>query len=498
LSKTLFKKIKRTRIKNLRQELIECCLLPKSNTNELKEITNKISQNIWKTDPSGKLLQLMLDAIRKAREIICVSSFLINEKSLIQAMLDASKRGVRVYILTSELKIEEDLDDEDSQEDIKAHRALLDEIAGKLLVRTANHFHAKFILIDPTDEHNSIGFLLTANLNHKALLGTSELGLIIRGTPVHEFYELFCYAFWAESEHELLEPGRFRDVIRKEKITLPALSTITFTTKKKTSLKQQIRFLINNSHEELIISAYGFDENYEISDLILQQIQNGRKVIILAPTRQKIMNLLKRFHESGAEVLLNDHHHAKAILVRNHTSKKGVIFTANLTAKGLDSGFEAGMTVFGNDLLELERILDAWYTEFSFTLNTQVPLGNLSGKIQILENNTFVEKDVKPSLSIDLGEIEANNIFEMESTEPENFPHPNSNALGHEIRYEWTIIPPLLPPDAQRVKTNSDLPLYKRKNHTYVLIKNEKEIKKAKELSKVHRAKIVVAPKALS
>ena len=500
MSRNIFKKSKRTFIKDLRKEVIACCLLPKPNADKHRKTTNKISQNIWKTDPTGKLLQLMIEAIRKAKNIICVSSFLLNEKSLIEAMLDASNRGVRVYILTSELKIEEDLVDEDeiSQKIREEHLKLLDKIAGKLLVRTAGHFHSKFIIIDPTDENNSIGFLLTANLKHKALLGTNELGVIIRGSPVYEFYELFCYAFWAESEHELLEPGRFRDVTGKEKINLPPLPTISFTTNKNTCLKQQILSIINNSKGELIISAYGFDDNYEIPDLILLQIQSGRKVIILAPPRPRIMNILKKFQEAGAEVFLNDYHHAKAILVRNNAHMEGFIFTANLTAKGLDNGFESGIVVSEDDLLELERILDEWINDFSFTLNTKVPIGDVMSKIRILENNSLIEKEVRPYLTVDLGEIEANSIFEIESAEPKSFPPPDPNEIGHEIRYEWTVIPPLLPNDAKRVKTDSELPLYEKKNQTYVLIKNEKELEIATQLSKTHHAKIVVEYKTFS
>jgi len=490
--------MRRTFTQDLRKEIIPCCLIPRTNADGHRKKMKKISQNIWKTDPTGKLLQLMIEAIGKAQDIICVSSFLMNERSLIEAMLNASTRGVRVYLLTSELRIEDDLEDEISQKFREEHLKLLDEIAGKLLVRTAGHFHAKFIIIDPSDENNAIGFLLTANLNHKALLGTNELGVIIRGKTVYEFYELFCYAFWNESEHELLEPGRFRDVIRKENINLPPLSTISFTTNKNTSLKHQIRSFINSSTGELIISAYGFDENYDISDLILQQIQNGRKVIILAPPRPKIMNILKDFQEAGAEVLLNDYHHAKAILVRNNAHKEGCIFTANLTAKGLDNGFESGMVVSEDDLLELERILNEWINEFSFVLKTNIPVGEIMGKILLPENNSLIEKEVKPYLTIDLSEIEANSVFEIESTEPKSFPHPDSSELGHEIRYEWTVIPPLLPKGAKRVKTDSELPLYKKKNQTYVVIKNEKEIELASQLSKTHHAKIVVEYKTLS
>lgn len=494
MSDSSFKRLKKFQIKNLRKEIIKCCLIYRDVPEFDKINSNKFSQNVFETESSGALLKQMIDAIERAEDIICVSTFLINERSLTDAMLNATSRGVRVYILTSELNIESESEDDDeiSQKNREEHLKLLDEIAGKILVRTANHFHSKFLIIDPNTYDNSIGFLLTANLKNKALFGNGEIGIILRGAAVYELYEQFCYGFWKESEHELLEPGRLRDVIRKSHIQLPELFTISYTTNETTKLKQEIISLITNSIGELIISSFGFEEDYEITNLILNEIRNDRRVIILAPNRPKIMNTLKRFREEGAEVLIREYHHAKAILVKTNEYKEGLIFTANLTSEGLENGFESGIKVYKEDTLELEKILLNWYQNFPLILKVNVNVGDILGKILFFENYNLIEKEIKPTIIKNLGEIQAESIYDMESTEPLNFPELDSDEICHEIRYEWTVIPPILPKDAKKIKNDSELPFFEWKRQKFILITNKSELKTAEELAPKNKAKIVV------
>jgi len=494
LSRVHFKKIERILTKDLRNEIVECCLIPREKSKTRKIFTKKLSQNVWRTEKNGAFLNLMVDAINKADETIGVSSFLIDDNILIQALVNASKRGVRVYLLTSEQKIEADSEHDDfiSLKTREEHLKLLDDLAGLILVRTADHFHSKFILIDPMNEKKSVGFLLTANLKKKPLLGTNELGVMLKGKTVQELFELFCHAFWTESEHELFEPGRFKVVIRKQGIQLPPISHLLYTNKSSTNLKDNIISFIKNTSGDLLISSYGFDDNYELTNLIIKQIRNGRNITILAPTRPRLIETLRKFQEAGAEVLLNDYHHAKAILVLNNTQIKGLIFTANLTSKGLDTGFETGFNVQNDDLLELERIFREWRDEFSYSLKTNVPLGEIRDSVQIFENGSLVKKEIQSHIIIDLGEIEAESLSSMESTSPK-IPLVNpSNQLGYEIHYKWTVVPPVLPKQAKKVKEENGLPIYQQKNQKFILVSNERELKKATQLAKKYHAKIVV------
>lgn len=114
-----------------------------------KRVGNRVMFVTSSTTNLDDVLQKMAD---KTSDTICVSSFLIQEGRFTDAMLRAVRRGVRSYILTAreeELKMSPEELGEKKGEAIEGHKRLLDAFAGKVLVRTAPHFHAKFVLFDP-------------------------------------------------------------------------------------------------------------------------------------------------------------------------------------------------------------------------------------------------------------------------------------------------------------------------------------------------------------
>ena len=71
----------------------------------------------------------------QAKEMICFSTFLIQESWVTDALLKAADRGVNVYLLTAreeELnKLDEDMREFEKQI-IPEHKKLLDSMAGKI------------------------------------------------------------------------------------------------------------------------------------------------------------------------------------------------------------------------------------------------------------------------------------------------------------------------------------------------------------------------------
>ena len=113
--------------------------------------TEKIHQKlgIYQSGPDKELLGNLIKLIEKAKKVVCISSFVIQPGELTDAMLAAARRGVRVYLNTaSENKFEKDVADMEGFDErmYKQHISLLDEFAGRIMVRTAGHFHSKFIL----------------------------------------------------------------------------------------------------------------------------------------------------------------------------------------------------------------------------------------------------------------------------------------------------------------------------------------------------------------
>src|SRR5262245_33788150 len=81
-----------------------------------------------------------------------------------RALIEAAKRGVRVYLLVAtEARLDKEIRSDDSFgiKTVEEHKRLLDRLAGWVYVRSAEHFHAKFVVADPKSRPH--GVLLTAN-----------------------------------------------------------------------------------------------------------------------------------------------------------------------------------------------------------------------------------------------------------------------------------------------------------------------------------------------
>ncbi len=118
--------------------------------NNKKTIDNLLSlENIWHIDTSGDFDNKMKEfyspdiwfigknrifereiskAIEKAKELVVICSFLIQETEITNALLKASKKGVRIYLLTaSEQRLNKDQGKESETENdrIDEHKKLL-------------------------------------------------------------------------------------------------------------------------------------------------------------------------------------------------------------------------------------------------------------------------------------------------------------------------------------------------------------------------------------
>ena len=143
---------------------------------ESREVVN---DGVWRTGPQGRFRQALVEALDSAKDVALLSSFLLADDGLAKAMLRAAKRRVRVYLLTaSEQRIGKVVRDDETFEQRMAdqHKKLLDTLAGNVLLRSAEHIHAKFVVVDPQLPTGARAWLSTANFN-KALEDSVELGV---------------------------------------------------------------------------------------------------------------------------------------------------------------------------------------------------------------------------------------------------------------------------------------------------------------------------------
>src|SRR5258706_4246729 len=205
-----------------------------------------VGECVLRVGPDARLHRTLAQTIDEAREVVLVSSFLLADEGIASALLRASDRKLRVYILSaSDDAVTKDVRDEDGFDArmVQEHKALLDRLAGRVLLRSAPHFHAKAVVTDPATTPR--GWLSTADFN-KALRESVELGVRLEPDIARAVAGWFSRAFWLEAEHELAAKGRIAKVTSAPAAPVgPTCSAVFVTTARHNTLRDEVLRLVN-------------------------------------------------------------------------------------------------------------------------------------------------------------------------------------------------------------------------------------------------------------
>ncbi|HCL77223.1 MAG TPA: phosphatidylserine/phosphatidylglycerophosphate/cardiolipin synthase family protein, partial [Pseudomonas sp.] len=272
-----------------------------------------------------------ISLLERAEHVAVISSFLLADQAIEDAIVEAAGRGVRVYILlASEARLGREAGDgEFERKVLEQHKAMLNRLAGHALFRSASHFHAKVVLADPFDDLEPQGMLLTANLTTEALERNEELGVQLLPDEVLEMASYLRWAMWESAEHEMVDPkDRFKAVKALGEVKHPAATTaVVATTAGSNTLRQEILRLICEAREQIIVSSFGWDAEHEVVKLLCARAQAGLQVIVLARVRPAAMPALIALAKAGAVVYAFNWLHAKAIWTDR---RQGLLMSANL------------------------------------------------------------------------------------------------------------------------------------------------------------------------
>ena len=321
---------------------------------------------VMRVGPNKRFRKALIETVRKAEETIIASSFLFADDEIERELLDAAKRRVRVYLLTasdtqiSNAKYE---DDEDSFElkMIEQHKRTLDRFAGKILLRSAGYIHAKFLIVGPRE--NAHGWLSTANFN-LALQQSMELGLYVEKEQAQAIWDWFAWTFWESTEFELLSKGSMQKV-KSPPVHSPRPSTtndsvlVTAKNGYKT-IYEEAKRLIQEAKKEIIVSSYGLSAEHSLIYDLGQKADEGVRVTILTRPRKAVHEAISLLKITDAKIYAHDKLHAKAIV----SDAGGMVMSANLEEKGLDSGFEIGMRLTLEQCDKVREILYDWEKDF--------------------------------------------------------------------------------------------------------------------------------------
>lgn len=401
-------------------------------------------QAVFESGRNREMANAVVSLLSQAREKAVMSSFLLADKAVEDAILDAAKRGVRVYVLlASEARLgREEGEGEFDKRVLDQHKAMLTRLGGHALFRSAPHFHAKVVVVD--SETRPAGLLLTANLTAEALERNEELAVNLTTSEVIEVTGYLKWAMWEAAEHELIDPkDRFKATRPIGKVPHPDPGkAIVATTVKANAIQEEALRLIDVARSRIVVSSFGWDEDHAVVKRLCVRAREGLDVTVLARIRPASMPALLALAKAGATVLGFRWLHAKAIWIE---SGQSLVMSANLQSDGLDHGFELGLRLSDGRSQELLERLEGWCAAAPWRLAPQPFLGALLGKVKLWKQEQLFDAEIVTSVDMDLGAVTAESAAVIEAGRPR---HPSDTAslptLAHELRCTWLVTAPKL------------------------------------------------------
>lgn len=466
--------------------------------NETKEETER---GVWRAGPKLRFRDALIAGLEGASEIALISSFLLADDRVAAAMLEAAERGVRVYVLTaSETRIGKIVREEEGFEQQMAdqHKKLLDSLAGKALLRSAEHIHAKFLVVDPQDDHAQ-AWLSTANFN-KALENSVELGVKLDAKGARALAACFNWAFWCEAESELREAGRLMAI----KTGYPAApqrpsdEDIFATLKGGTELREKLLAMICSASSEILVASYGIEANHPVVNSLVEAAKRGISVTVITRPRPAVTAGVTALAAAGITILGHDKLHAKALVVDG----QAIVMSANLESHGLDSGFEVGAILAPDAAREVEATLREWANAFPWVYRVDAVRGEHLGDFcpakaglrdGVIRVTELHSQSVQPIVAYDALSLDAAPTPELnQATKPSELPQ--------RVKFMWDVLPPQLPQGAtQRLKLTKtksripyDPPVFDHKGKVFVVLKELAVINQARQAATNLGAKVVL------
>jgi cardiolipin synthase A/B len=398
----------------------------------------------------GELKKRALSLIDSGMEMACICSFLIHDSDIEKAIVNASNRGVHVYILlSSEAKMDKRIfeDDDFSKKTLEEFNDTIRRLSPVVKIRSSANFHSKFIVIDPHGK-NPQGMVLTSNLTKEALDKNPEIGVTLSETETRELYNHFRYGFNVEADKEVDDSGRHKVVTQKDRVDFDLYdqsTSLSFTTSNHTTILASLESLLEIKSGDITVFAYGFEPNHPTIDKIESLLKLGRKVTVFTRPRKGSKNFLDtmiRLKKAGAEIFGLNGLHAKGLLIGSGAKAQGIIMTANYEKKGLDEGFETAVRLNSERILALKEIFDDWKKMAEYRFESELKIGDIKGRIRTYQNSAELLEDivVKERYDRQLKRIKAKDKKEAENKKP-NIPMDSGEVgqMYHEMRFTWDV-----------------------------------------------------------
>ena len=320
-----------------------------------------------KTRPAS-MVGRVAEIIQGADEVAIASSFLLADNRIEHALADAHWGQKRCYVMMAAAsRLRQDIGNEFDRMAHDRHIETLKGIAGKALVRSSDDFHAKIVLADPGSDEPR-GLFLTANLATEGLERNQELFVELEPDEIREAESVLRWAFWEHSAHELAG-DKLRDCKPLGKIK-PVESKKILQTEPHHTIKRKIMEILDGRPKKIIVASFGWDAGHAVVEKLCGLSRQGTSVTVLTRSgRKSTYAALVKMKRANIRILGFSWFHAKAIISDSHT----LVMSANIGERGLEKGFELGLTLEGERAEKVKKTVSGWIDNYQYEFEAGGP-----------------------------------------------------------------------------------------------------------------------------
>ena len=305
----------------------------------------------------------VVQVIRHAGEVVVASSLLLADHDIENALTEADwweQNEKRCYVMTATAnRLLQDVGREFNEESHRCHIEVLGNIAGRVLVRCSDDFHANIVLADPGSDTPG-GLLLTASLTTEGLECSHGLAVELEPDEVRETMSILRWAFWEHSAHELMG-GPLRNCKPLGKIKPVESKRILQTGPYHTTIKSKIMEILDGDPKKIIIASFGWDTRHMVVKKLCSLSRQGTNVTILTKSGEESAHeTLEKMKKSGIRILGFSRFHAGVVVSDSDT----LVMSASMEERGLESGFELGLTLDGKRAEKAKKTVSAWIDNY--------------------------------------------------------------------------------------------------------------------------------------